>query len=292
MARKFDDQLLQDYMTRFYGYGNYEGSYWFVGIEEATGDFLEFFENITARLNTWRERGRNELEDVAEYHIQMGESRFWGERPKLQTTWNKLIRILLSAERGEVTTENVRAYQSEALGRRGSNTCLLELLPLPSPSVAQWSYAKYTALPFLSSRENYVRHYLPGRIAYLKQRIEEYQPKAVIFYGVGYQESWRQIARVPMQQAGQDGPFFGNNGRTVFTITKHPAAKGITNAYFHLVGKNIAVIAKTLRNTEDAGTHIRKGWEEAFAEMAGHGDDSLVDDLPARTDWDERDWQW
>jgi antitoxin MazE len=37
----------------------------------------------------------------------------------------------------------------------------------------------------------------------------------------------------------------------------------------------------------------RQDWERAFRAMAEHGDDSLLDNLsPARTQWDEDEWQW
>ena len=37
----------------------------------------------------------------------------------------------------------------------------------------------------------------------------------------------------------------------------------------------------------------RSGWETAFQEMAEHGDDALIDDVPAlSTQWDEERWEW
>ncbi len=35
----------------------------------------------------------------------------------------------------------------------------------------------------------------------------------------------------------------------------------------------------------------RAGWKEAFARMAQHGDDKLLDP-PVSTRWDNEDWQW
>jgi antitoxin MazE len=37
----------------------------------------------------------------------------------------------------------------------------------------------------------------------------------------------------------------------------------------------------------------REGWDAAFAKMAAHGDDKLLDaDVPPLTSWDESEWQW
>lgn len=37
----------------------------------------------------------------------------------------------------------------------------------------------------------------------------------------------------------------------------------------------------------------RAGWDEAFKEMAEHGDDKLLDaPLTSLTRWDEEEWEW
>lgn len=38
-------------------------------------------------------------------------------------------------------------------------------------------------------------------------------------------------------------------------------------------------------------THIREGWDEAFARMNSHNDDMLLDET-ASTEWDAKEWQW
>ncbi len=37
----------------------------------------------------------------------------------------------------------------------------------------------------------------------------------------------------------------------------------------------------------------RAGWDHAFAAMAGHGDDTLLDRETLKpTDWDKTEWRW
>lgn len=36
----------------------------------------------------------------------------------------------------------------------------------------------------------------------------------------------------------------------------------------------------------------RAGWAESFQHMAANGDDALLDDAPAHSDWDEEEWEW
>ena len=38
---------------------------------------------------------------------------------------------------------------------------------------------------------------------------------------------------------------------------------------------------------------VRAGWEVQFKEMAGHGDDRLLDgEMLPQTTWDEEEWEW
>lgn len=235
----FDNPLLQSFCDGFYGYGNYQGAYWFVGMEESGGGFHD----IQNRLNAWNQMGRHELEDVVEYHAAFGVTHLFGERPRLQSTWNKLIRILLSAEGQPVFTEAVRQYQGKMLARKDGDSCLLELLPLPSPSTAHWLYKDHSSLPQLQDRGTYMNHSAPQRAAHIRERIQEHKPKAVVFYSMShwYQHWWKLIAGVEFEyrDIGKDRISIGSNGQTVFVITKHPVTQGISNAYFHEAGRLI-----------------------------------------------------
>jgi len=175
----FDDQLLEDFAQNFYGYGNYKADYWFIGMEEGGGNSVT---DISSRLNAWIKRGRRELENLAGYHAEFGISNLFGPNHKLQSTWGKLIRVLLSAKGPLPTIDEVRKYQGLHLGRSSGDTCLLELLPLPSPSTNNWLYGQHSQLPYLTNRETYKQMFITLRIALLKDRIIEHGPKVVIFY--------------------------------------------------------------------------------------------------------------
>lgn len=235
MTEHFDDQLLDEFAHTFYGYGNYSGRYWFIGMEEGGGNS---FAEITKRLTTWAKRGKRELEDVAEYHTEVGITHLFNETPKLQPTWNKLIRTLLTSDGQVPTTEQVRNYQKTSLGRPNGNTCLVELLPLPSPSMGRWLYGEHSRLAYLGNRETYRQACFAPRIAHLRQRIGEYRPSVVIFYSFTYREHWQEVAGVDFRQ--ESDVYIGRNHASLFMITKHPAAKGVTSEYFHQVGKTIS----------------------------------------------------
>lgn len=235
MTEQFDDQLLGEFSQNFYGYGNYGGQFWFIGMEEGGGNS---FAEVAKRLDAWRLRGRRELDDVAEYHTTIGVTHLFDDMPKLQPTWKMLIRILLSSDGRIPTIEQVREYQRASLGRQAGNTCLVELLPLPSPSTGRWLYAQHSSLPYLANRRIYKQTCLASRSAHLRERINEYRPAAVVFYGFSYLKYWQAIAGVNLLHES-DGVYHGRDGATLFIVTKHPAATGVTNEYFHQVGRLI-----------------------------------------------------
>ena len=234
MSQSFDDPLLHDFMQTFYGYGNFQGAYWFIGMEEGGGDS---FEEVTRRLDVWQRRGRRTLEDVAGYHLELGISYPFTGKARLQPTWAKLIRVLLSAEGQTPTKEDVRAYQHHQWARSTSNVCLLELLPLPSPSTQHWLYAEHSHLPELSSRERYQAAWTPRRVQALRQHIAVHRPRAVIFYGQSYREHWAAIAGAALQPALNGEIAVHAAGACVYVAMKHPATAGVTSAYFHAVGQ-------------------------------------------------------
>jgi len=235
LTEHLNDQLLDDFVHGFFGYGNYGGQFWFIGMEEGGGNS---YAEVAKRLEAWAFRGKHEIEDVAAYHTAIGITHLFGDRPRLQSTWSMLIRILLTSKGQIPTTEQVREYQKTSLGRSAGDHCLVELLPLPSPSTSHWLYAQHSGLPYLADRETYRQHCLQFRSAHLRKRIREYRPATVIFYGLSYCEYWQEITGIDFLEE-PDGVYTGRDNSTLFVVTKHPAATGVTNEYFHRVGRVI-----------------------------------------------------
>jgi len=237
MTPSLDDKLLQDFIDGFYGYGNYNAPYWFVGMEEGGGNSID---EINNRLKTWDRRGRREIEDVAEYHCDFGISRYWKTKPPLEATWNKIIRILLASKGTLPTTEDVRLYQRDYLGREAQETSLLELLPLPSPSTNHWLYADGSRIPALVSRQSYRDWLIPIRVKHIQARIQKFKPPFVIFYGKTYLEHWQAITGTSFLYLESLDIYRAEADGTFFVVTNHPVATGVTNEYFHAIGRMLA----------------------------------------------------
>lgn len=243
MVEMLDDRLLEKFISSFYGYGNYRGDYWFIGKEEGGGGTVE---EIRKRINSWSTLGCKELEDLFDYHQELGLTQCFGEQAKLQRTWKMLVRALLRAKGQEVTNNAIRKYQGQNLARLESETCLLELLPLPSPNTGEWLYSAYSKLQNLVDRYGYRNCYARDRADHIRKRVLEHKPKAVVFYSsdLWYQQWWQLIAEDVTfrdHEITHDSKLWvGENSHTVFIIAKHPVGFGVNNDYFNTIGTLIA----------------------------------------------------
>ena len=225
--------MLKHFINTFYGSGNYDGDYWFVGMEEGGGNNLD---QAQKRIQTWQDLGETELVDIFDFHSRINYLEYFTNPVKMQRTWMQEARIVLAAKGQPCETEDVRKYQRDEIGRKDKETCLLELLPMPSPSTSIWHYNKWTALPFLQNRQTYQDHCLPWRIEHIRTKIIEHQPKLVVFCGTSYFQHWHAIAGKKVEFQRKNEFWTAKAGNILYLIVKHPASKGITNAYFEEVG--------------------------------------------------------
>ena len=242
MTIRLNDTLLQNFMSGFYGSGNLLGDYWFVGMEEGGGNDLD---QATKRLNAWVELGRKELVDICEFHLKINFPYYFKDPEKLQKTWMQQARIVLASKGSPSSTDEVRVYQRDVIGRKNGETCLLELFPLPSPSSKSRNYDFWSDLPFLKERKTYRDYCVPWRAEHIRSRIEEHRPKIVVFMGHGYFDYWKSIAGQDFKFDEKGGFWARSSGGTTYVISKHPAAKGVTNAYFENIGIFLSETSKS-----------------------------------------------
>jgi hypothetical protein len=114
-----------------------------------------------------------------------------GDRPPIQSTWNLIIRAILALEGNtSPTTDDVRFYQRDRLGRTDERSALLELFPLPAVGIDRWPYAEvFEEFP---TREAYRDSLLPQRIEKLRSHLA-YRPALVVCYGKSYWAYFEQL---------------------------------------------------------------------------------------------------
>lgn len=226
-----DPNRLRTFMKLFYGYGSWDAKLWFVGMEEGGGDSLD---EIERRLAAWD--GSDDLADLREFHRAIGVDRWFRQRPQIQNTWGKLIRIALAAAGRPTDAESVRNYQRDELGRRNGDTAVIELFPLPSPSTREWLYGE-TMVTEIATRESYVEALAPHRIGDLRRRILCQQPKAVVFYGSVFRRYWAEVAGIEMRPIDDAGFEAAKSASTVYIVTPHPVSRGVTTRHFEKIGQ-------------------------------------------------------
>lgn len=216
------DKELHNFSHKFLGYGNLSSPLWFIGMEEGGGNSKE---EIASRIKAWINLGRDEVCDIFMFHIEIGDNDFFIEKPKIQKTWNKLIRLQLGIESISPTTNDVRDFQRDKLGRLDSKNALIELMPLPSPGINIWHYDKFSKLPFLRNRATYFSYFLDKRVSLLREKIFSHKPKMVVFYSFSYLEHWQTIASVPLVFNANLDCYSGTSEGVVFLVIKHPTSR-------------------------------------------------------------------
>jgi hypothetical protein len=224
--------LLRDFCSSFYGYGALDAAHWFISMEEGGGGSEQ---EIETRINVWLARGRTELDDIAEYHHDINQTKWFSPHPPIQRTWAAMIRVVLSFDSLATDVETVRVYQRDRLGRREGLMRLSPLLPLPSKSLNHWHYDAWTQDQAFVSRVKYRDMFADTRVKHLSQATRTLQPKTVTFLVLSYMEYWQQIASTKLVAHDELG-YVGKANGTSFIACKHPAVKGVPNEYFVQVG--------------------------------------------------------
>lgn len=256
-----DEELLKDYMNNFYGYGNLEGKFWFIGMEEGGG---ATFEEINSRLEHWNLAGKSTLMDNYEFHKSITDNTgksfeflFRGKKSKYQRTWGGMIKILLNyISETDVTLNKVKEFQSNQLGRFDSNNCIMEVFPLPSPNSKDFGYTDWTDNMF-TSRDTYKLGIKDLRTRTLNGLVSKHKPAFVVFLSSDgeYENYWSVVSGVDFNNVkfltietnGKKVLKYkiAKNSDTVFAVIHHPVFPGVSNNYFKEVAAEIRKLTTT-----------------------------------------------
>lgn len=231
---KPDMKLLTRYCETFFGFGSLKGPLWFIGMEEGGGTECNV---VRRRLKIWKDMGAATTLDALRFHraLQDGETLF-DENAPIQRTWNMLIAARLTAHGETSDLPARRAFQVDRLGRADADHCLLELLPLPSPTIGNWILEDCPGMPtWMADRRRYRAMWEPRREKMLAQLISEHRPLVVIMYGRSYLPSWQRLANDSLQDRAAGGLMAGAHGGTRFFALPHPRRSNLEA--WHAVGR-------------------------------------------------------
>ncbi|MEO0531400.1 MAG: hypothetical protein AAF266_12625 [Planctomycetota bacterium] len=229
--------MLERYMREFIGYGNLEAPLWFLGLEEAGSRSSD---DLFRRVDAWTAYGCNAVVDLVQFHDRLGIEHLFGDRPKIQATWRRLIQIALVSQGEEVNPESIARFQATRLGRLDGENLLGELLPLPKATTRSWPYGDLAERhSFLRTRRQYQRHLVPIRVALLREAIRSYQPRTVIFYGTTRRRLWEQIAETSLAD-NEVGFAYAKSHASQYLLVKHPNARGVSGSYYDAAARSVS----------------------------------------------------
>ena len=206
-------------MNNFFGYGNFNGKYWFVGQEE-NGD-SEYIDSIILKWN-----GIDEIMDIYESNPN---SEYLKPGAKLVPTWRRLIRIVLAYlsclnQDNKVNIEIIKEIQTRFFGRKEYQICSMNLFSKPMPP---------------RSKGNNEIKIIPERLEKIKKMVEKFNPEFVIFY------AWKYIVEIKKNlenfginlECEKDKKFcWGKFNNSIIIICQH-ATSFNKNQYFEEIGK-------------------------------------------------------
>ena len=208
---------LREMARSSFGYGGWDAKYWFIGPEQGIGA-----EDLLTRVRAWTELGGRDLNDCREFHCRINETRWHCKKPKvdLQSTWRRLMLLMMAFLGRPVDRESLRNYQRDQWGRSGGETCVIELSGLAAPNLEE---AEDTSL------------FLQTRIEVIRGKIADHKPRLVIMYGDMQRDSWEAIVS-PL--CFRDDKVLVS-GSTIFAHTPHPNKRGLLDSYWTDLGRRL-----------------------------------------------------
>lgn len=177
---------LEKYTQEFYGYGNINSDFWFIGHEE--GSKQNSIKELEERINTWLKLGETTLCDCRDFHLKLkmrNETPFTKGSP--QPTWDAYIQILNQSKNLNLNnTQDKKIFKLYKFARLNSNHALLELFPIPCSKIISWNYSELSnEIEYFSSKETYRNTVVKFRLEKIKNLINKKKPKIIIFNGIG-----------------------------------------------------------------------------------------------------------
>jgi hypothetical protein len=239
------------FLARYcYGYGSWNGSYWFIGPEQGGSE-----KKMTKRAEAFRklDLDNDGLCDCREFHREIyepGQPDDWFrlERlPPLQTTWYCLMLTLMSYK-GKVGIEKptkghllyeyqrtFREYQRDHWGSSAGKTCVIERSGIPAKNFKE-SSARRASLS--QTERNQLDDILRSRVEHITERIRANEPEFVVIYSNSQYPSW-EVLRKESSKITQSPNETFKLGRTLIAFTESTGKNSPGHARWLALGQDL-----------------------------------------------------
>ena len=206
-------------LLSFLGFGNPAAPFVFIGMEEGLTETPDY--PLLAQL-----KDRAKLPPIADLRASGVHPKKYltGSHPPIQSTWSCLIRVLLALGGNTTpTNDTIRLYQRDILGSFTGESALLEFLPLPARSVANWApYDSY--FRDYPDRRSYFNALKGARAAVIREHLA-YMPRLVVLYGSAYWSQYRALFPLVERWESRDLFEHGRSGSTSILLMPHPVSR-------------------------------------------------------------------
>lgn len=220
-------EAFQDMAEKSFGFGSWEVPYWFLGPEQGMSkDESE----LRKRYAAWRDLGSEELDDCLEFHLQIEDSRWHGDKPTPQRTWTRLISVLVGY--GAKGISDRLSYQQKHWGRHpghaiNAETCVIELSGIAAHNLGV---------------ERDRRSYLESRLEKIDYEMRSKEPALLILYGKteACRRAWQHLTRDAEDLAQCSSHVqVRKAGESIIAWATHPANFGQTIAQWQVLGQEL-----------------------------------------------------
>jgi hypothetical protein len=187
-----------------YGYGSWNGDYWFIGPEQGGSE-----RKMTKRAVAFRklDLDKDGLCDCRKFHRAIYEpgDKDWHRSeslPPLQSTWHYLMLTLMSF-RGKITLDKpssgqalsdyqrpFREYQRDEWGSSEGKTCVIERSGVPFKSFKESAALRAS---FSQAESAEFEAILRQRVEHIADRISEGKPEFVVIYSKSQHSYWADL---------------------------------------------------------------------------------------------------
>jgi len=234
---KIDQDLVEANIRDFFGYGNPQAKWWFVGMEEHGGATVE---ESRMRLNAWRGLGGKALVDLKSFHkaarLNLPHLNTPVNWRKGCSAWKRQIHVLLAAQ-GLPCDDQHMIERFADWGAHDSNTCLIELKPLPCPNWRSWPWPQWCHVE--DSKTKFLTRIQTDRCQRIMDMIKASPvPRCVVFYSTGrtFLSLWETIASCAFDPVVAPGIYGKKIAGTVFVAIPQRRKGGISYTLMTQVG--------------------------------------------------------
>lgn len=161
-------------LNKFKGFGNPNGDFWFIGIEEALPTTTD---NLQETLKNYE----NEILPTKTGEIKESAEKHGNKFTKVYDIMSKIIK-----------GDNWKEYRDNNLLQADSNEFQMNLFPLGKPRVSNWP-THYNELFSITSVDIYIDYVKATRFKMLKEFWDTYKPRITICFGASFLKEFKSI---------------------------------------------------------------------------------------------------